>query len=180
MRIVAGKFRHRIIDMCNLETTRETQDSVREAIFNMIGPYFDGGICLDLFAGSGAMALEAYSRGMDKIYLNDLNNKALDVCKKNAIKLGINDAYFYNMDYDLFLEKIDVKFDLIILDPPYKMNNIDEILNKTKKVLNDKGLIVFEMAKESKFSENYDGLNLIKNKTYGIKRVLVFKGVNNG
>ena len=73
MRIVAGKFRHRIIDMCNLETTRETQDSVREAIFNMIGPYFDGGICLDLFAGSGRMALEAYSRGMEKIYLNDLN-----------------------------------------------------------------------------------------------------------
>ncbi len=177
MRIVAGKFRHRIIDMCNLETTRETQDSVREAIFNMIGPYFDGGICLDLFAGSGAMALEAYSRGMDKIYLNDLNNKALDVCKKNANKLGINDAYFYNLDYIDFIDKIDIKFDLIILDPPYKMNNIDEILEKTKLILNDKGMIVFEMAKESKYKEEYLGLKLIKNKTYGIKRVLVFKGV---
>ncbi len=177
MRIVAGKFRHRIIDMCNLETTRETQDSVREAIFNMIGPYFDGGICLDLFAGSGAMALEAYSRGMEKIYLNDLNNKALDVCKKNANKLGINDAYFYNLDYIDFIDKIDIKFDLIILDPPYKMNNIDEILEKTKLILNDKGMIVFEMAKESKYKEEYLGLKLIKNKTYGIKRVLVFKGV---
>ena len=177
MRIVAGKFRHRIIDMCNLETTRETQDSVREAIFNMIGPYFDGGICLDLFAGSGAMALEAYSRGMEKIYLNDLNNKALDVCKKNANKLGINDAYFYNLDYIDFIDKIDIKFDLIILDPPYKMNNIDEILEKTKLILKDKGMIVFEMAKESKYKEEYLGLKLIKNKTYGIKRVLVFKGV---
>ena len=177
MRIVAGKFRHRIIDMCNLETTRETQDSVREAIFNMIGPYFDGGVCLDLFAGSGAMALEAYSRGMEKIYLNDLNNKALDVCKKNANKLGINDAYFYNLDYIDFIDKIDIKFDLIILDPPYKMNNIDEILEKTKLILNDKGMIVFEMAKESKYKEEYLGLKLIKNKTYGIKRVLVFKGV---
>ncbi len=179
MRIVAGKFRHRVIDMCNLETTRETQDSVREAIFNMIGPYFDGGICLDLFAGSGAMALEAYSRGMDKIYLNDLNNKALDVCKKNSSKLGISDAYFYNLDYVDFLNKIDVKFDLIILDPPYKMNDIDNIINETKKVLNTKGLIVFEMAKESKYKEDYDGLRLIKNKTYGIKRVLVFKGESN-
>ena len=177
MRIVAGKFRHRIIDMCNLETTRETQDSVREAIFNMIGPYFDGGVCLDLFAGSGAMALEAYSRGMEKIYLNDLNNKALDVCKKNANKLGINDAYFYNLDYIDFIDKIDIKFDLIILDPPYKMNNIDEILEKTKLILKDKGMIVFEMAKESKYKEEYLGLKLIKNKTYGIKRVLVFKGV---
>ena len=179
MRIVAGKFRHRIIDMTNLDTTRETQDSVREAIFNMIGPYFDGGICLDLFAGSGAMALEAYSRGMEKIYLNDLNNKALDVCKKNANKLGINDAYFYNLDYVDFLNKIDVKFDLIILDPPYKMNDIDDIMNKTLKVLNKNGLIVFEMAKESIYSESYEGLKLIKNKTYGIKRVLVFKGEKN-
>ena len=176
MRIVAGKFRHRIIDMTNLETTRETQDSVREAIFNMIGPYFDGGICLDLFAGSGAMALEAFSRGMESIYLNDLNNKALDVCKKNAAKLGILDAHFYNLDYLDFIDKIDVKFDLIILDPPYKMNDIDFIMEKTKKILNKKGLIVFEMAKESKFKEDYENLKLIKNKTYGIKRVLVFKG----
>ena len=57
------------------------------------------------------------------------------------------------------------------------MNNIDEILEKTKLILNDKGMIVFEMAKESKYKEEYLGLKLIKNKTYGIKRVLVFKGV---
>ncbi len=179
MRITAGKLRHRIIDMTNLETTRETQDKVRMAIFNMLGQYFEGGICLDLFAGSGAMALEAYSRGMDKIYLNDLNNKALDVCKKNANKLGITDAYFYNLDYKEFLNEIDVKFDLIILDPPYKMNNIDDIINDTKKVLNNKGIIVFEMAKESKYRDDYENLKLIKDKTYGIKRVLVFKGETN-
>ena len=118
MRIVAGKYRHRIIDMTNLDSTRETQDSVREAIFNMIGPYFDGGICLDLFSGSGAMALEAYSRGMDKIYINDINKKALDVAINNTKKLGILDASFYNLDYLSFIEKIDIKFDLIILDPP--------------------------------------------------------------
>ena len=52
MRIVAGKLRHRSIKMTNLDTTRETQDRVRESIFNMIGPYFDGGKALDLFAGS--------------------------------------------------------------------------------------------------------------------------------
>ena len=52
MRITAGKLRHRLIDMTNLDTTRETQDKVRMAIFNILGQYFDGGICLDLFAGS--------------------------------------------------------------------------------------------------------------------------------
>ena len=71
MRVVGGKLRHRTINMTNLETTRETQDKVRQAIFNMIGPYFDGGIALDLFAGSGAMGIEAYSRGIEKVVLNN-------------------------------------------------------------------------------------------------------------
>lgn len=175
MRVVGGKLRHRTINMTNLETTRETQDKVRQAIFNMIGPYFDGGIALDLFAGSGAMGIEAYSRGIEKIVLNDLNNKALDVCKANCKSLGINDVMFYNLDYKDFLKQCDFKFDLIILDPPYKMDNIDEIINLCNEVLNDNGLLVFEMEKNSKYQEEYNNLYLIKDKTYGIKRVIIYE-----
>ncbi len=175
MRIIGGTLRHRKIEMTNLETTRETQDSVREAIYNMIGPYFDGGVCLDLFAGSGAMAIEAYSRGMNKIYLNDLNKKALDICMLNCKSLGINDACFSNKDYIDFFKTNDVKFDLIILDPPYKMDNICSIMDVCYDSLSDKGLIVFEMKKESIYPENYKDLIIYKNKTYGIKRVVVYK-----
>lgn len=175
MRVVGGKLRHRTINMTNLETTRETQDKVRQAIFNMIGPYFDGGIALDLFAGSGAMGIEAYSRGIEKIVLNDLNNKALDVCKANCKSLGINDVMFYNLDYKEFLKQCDLKFDLIILDPPYKMDNIDEIINLCNEILNDNGLLVFEMEKNSKYQEEYNDLYLIKDKTYGIKRVIIYE-----
>lgn len=175
MRVVGGKLRHRTINMTNLETTRETQDKVRQAIFNMIGPYFDGGIALDLFAGSGAMGIEAYSRGIEKVVLNDLNNKALDVCKANCKSLGINDVMFYNLDYKDFLKQCDFKFDLIILDPPYKMDNIDEIINLCNEVLNDNGLLVFEMEKNSKYQEEYNNLYLIKDKTYGIKRVIIYE-----
>ena len=175
MRVVGGKLRHRTINMTNLETTRETQDKVRQAIFNMIGPYFDGGIALDLFAGSGAMGIEAYSRGIEKIVLNDLNNKALDVCKANCKSLGINDVMFYNLDYKDFLKQCDFKFNLIILDPPYKMDNIDEIINLCNEVLNDNGLLVFEMEKNSKYQEEYNNLYLIKDKTYGIKRVIIYE-----
>ena len=175
MRIVGGKLRHRIINMTNLETTRETQDKVRQAIYNMIGPYFDGGVCLDLFAGSGAMGIEAYSRGVDKIVLNDLNNKALDVCKENCKSLGINEVEFYNLDYKDFINKYKGTFDLIILDPPYKMDNIDEIVNLCNPLLNDSGLLVFEMEKNSKYLESYDNLYLIKDKTYGIKRVVIYE-----
>ena len=174
MRIVGGKYRHRIIEMTNLETTRETQDKVREAIFNSIGPYFDGGIALDLFAGSGAMGIEAYSRGINHIYLNDLENKALNICKKNCKALGITDVTFTNMDYSNFVKNINIKFDLIILDPPYKMNNIDDILLAIEPIANDNAIIVFEMANDSEYSENIGSLYLKKEKKYGIKKVAVF------
>lgn len=175
MRIVGGKLRHRNIKMTNLETTRETQDKVRQAIYNMIGPYFDGGVCLDLFAGSGAMGIEAYSRGMDKIYLNDLNKLALDVCKENCKSLGISNVEFSNLDYLEFINSCKVKFDLIILDPPYRMDDIKAILDSVNPLLNEKGLIVFEMGKESIYPLEHNDLELIKDKTYGIKRVVVYR-----
>lgn len=178
MRIVAGKYRHRIIKMTNLETTRETQDKVRMAIYNMIGPYFDGGICLDLFAGSGAMGIEAYSRGMEYIYLNDLNKDALNICKENCKSLGISDVSYSNMDYKAFINSNAVLFDLIILDPPYKMNDISQILVDVEKSLSINGIIVFEMGIDSIYPDNIAGLEIYKNKTYGIKRVVVYRRCN--
>ena len=175
MRIVAGTLRHRKIEMTNLETTRETQDKVRQAIYNMIGPYFDGGKCLDLFAGSGAMAFEAYSRGMEYIVLNDLNKDAISCCKLNAKNLGIIDASFYNLDYKDYLKRYNDTFDLIILDPPYKMDDIDGIINDVLPLVNKDGIVVFEMAKESKYQEKYADLELIKDKEYGIKRVVIYR-----
>ena len=175
MRIIAGKLRHRIIEMTNLESTRETQDKVRGAIFNMIGPYLEGDYCLDLFAGSGAMAIEAYSRGINNIVMNDINNNALNICKKNCTSLGISECEFYNYDYKEFINHNKHEYDLIILDPPYKMDNTDEILISVAGILKNNGLIVFEMGKNSKYIESYGNLNLIKNKEYGIKRVLVYK-----
>ena len=177
MRITAGKLRHRIIDMTNLETTRETQDKVRMAVFNMLGQYFESGTCLDLFAGSGAMAIEAYSRGMDKIYLNDINNKALEICKKNCKSLGINDAIFTNYDYINYSKNINEKFDLIILDPPYKMDDIENILNSIISLTNDNTTIVFEMSNETIYPEEFMGFKAIKNKKYGIKKVIIYKKV---
>lgn len=179
MRIVAGKLRHRIIDMTNLDTTRETQDKVRGAIYNMIGPYFDGGVALDLFAGSGAMGIEAYSRGINKIYLNDLNNEALNVCKKNCKSLGINDVVFTNMDYQGFLDNNKVLFDLIILDPPYKMDNTEDILKACYDSVNDKGIVVFEMKLESFEPKSYKNLYYVKTKPYGIKKVVIYRRNNN-
>ncbi|MDE5546594.1 MAG: 16S rRNA (guanine(966)-N(2))-methyltransferase RsmD [Anaeroplasmataceae bacterium] len=175
MRIVAGKLRHRNIEMTHLTTTRETQDKVRGAIFNMIGPYFDGGSALDLFAGSGAMAIEAFSRGIAHIDLNDIEPKAIEVCKKNCSSLGIKDASFSNMDYRSFLKETAKTWDIIFLDPPYLMNDIEGILNEVYPHVSSQGRIVFELAKESIYPKEFKDMVLIKDKTYGIKRVIVYK-----
>jgi len=173
MRITAGNLRHRIIKMTNLDTTRETQDKVRMAIFNMLGQYFDGGIALDLFAGSGAMGLEAISRGMDKIIFNDINSSACKIIKENIDSLKITNYELYNLDYVNFFKNNKTKFDYIFLDPPYKLNDIDSILELSFNSLKEGGLIIFEMAKESTYDSKW---KVIKEKSYGIKKVIIFKG----
>lgn len=175
MRVVAGKLRHRIIEMTNLETTRETQDKVRGAVFNMIGPYFDGGNALDLFAGSGAMAIEAYSRGISEIYLNDIEPKAIAVCKKNCESLNISHVHYSTLDYQAYLEQTNLKWDIVFLDPPYRMNQITDILSIVYPHLSKNGKIVFELAKETEYPLDYQTLTAIKDKVYGIKRVVVYQ-----
>lgn len=180
MRINAGKFRNHNIEMTNLETTRETSDKVRQAIFNLIGQFFDGGVALDLFAGSGAMGFEAYSRGISKVYLNDINQKALDICRANARKLKCEeDITFINKDFKDALEGLKgIKFDLIMLDPPYKMDDVDSMLRiiSDLDLLNEDGYITFEMNKDTKCSDIVGKYHIEKDRTYGIKRVVIYRG----
>ncbi|MBQ9449557.1 MAG: 16S rRNA (guanine(966)-N(2))-methyltransferase RsmD [Acholeplasmatales bacterium] len=178
MRITAGVYRHREIKMTNLDTTRETQDKVRMAIFNMLGQYFEDGMALDLFSGSGAMGIEAISRGIAHADFNDLNKQAINVTKSNLDNLKITDYSLYNLDYQEFYKRCDKKYDLIFLDPPYMMNNIEEILKLTMPHLTPKGKIIFEMGKESKYEVLSDELEILKDKTYGIKRVVVYRRKN--
>ena len=100
MRIISGKHRSRVIKMVDVDTTRETTDKVRGAIFNLLSFYPIQGVCLDLFSGSGAMGLEALSRGCEKAYFNDLGKKAYNVTKENCKALGYhNDVVITNLDY---------------------------------------------------------------------------------
>lgn len=175
MRVVAGKYRHRILQMTQLETTRETQDIVRGAIFNMIGPYFEKGSALDLFAGSGAMGIEAISRGMLEVHFNDIVLEAMTVVKKNCSSLGITTATFSVMDYKACLQMGNKKWDIIFLDPPYKMNQAEELLQEVLPHLASEGKIVYELSNTTAYPLELGALKLIKNKVYGIKRVLIYE-----
>lgn len=174
MRVIAGSLRHRIIKECNLPTTRETQDRVREAIFNSLG--FINGSVLDLFCGSGAMAIEAYSRGASYLVLNDINNKALKVAKENLNNLSIKDYVLTNMDYRDFILSYSKSFSYIFLDPPYKMDNVNQILDLIidSKLVQKGTKIIFEMASLTTFSPSTK-LKLLKEKNYGKKKVVFWE-----
>ncbi len=178
MRINAGIYKRHNIYMTNLETTRETSDKVRQAIFNLIGQYFDGETVLDLFAGSGAMALEAISRGASKAYFNDINKKACQVIKKNIDLLKVSvPTYVYNYDYVEALKHIgENEIDIVFLDPPYKMVDTKSMLEEilASNILKSKAIVSFEMAKTTNTSE-VCGFTILKEKEYGIKKVVIYK-----
>ncbi len=121
MRVVSGSAKGRPLKAVPGTGTRPTTDKVKEALFSMIGPYFEGGTALDLFAGSGGLGIEALSRGMDKAVFVDLEPKSIEVIRMNltATKLE-NQAAIYRNDAGRALKalaKRSTTFDLVFLDP---------------------------------------------------------------
>lgn len=177
MRIISGEFRGRNINMVKSTKTRPTMDKVRESIYNIINPYMNKGIFLDLFAGSGSMGFEALSRGFEMAYFNDLSFEALKVIKSNIELLKVeNRTKVLKLDYVKCLKSLKVKFDVIFLDPPYKMEVIDECIDLILELdlLNEEGLIVCEYDKDYILKEHNE-LELKKFTNYGIMNISVFR-----
>ena len=167
MRVIAGKYRSRLLYEISNEYTRPTKDKNREMVFNVLGQYFDGGVALDLFAGTGALGIEAISRGIDKCYFVDNNNLAHNVIKENLKSLKIDLSTLYKMDYRSFLSSYShLKFDLVFLDPPYNLNVCYEILNELVKneQINDGALIVIEVDVNLEKQSVDERLELLKEK----------------
>ena len=174
MRIVGGKYRHRIIIYPDDAThTRPTKDRVREAIFSAIGDISNARV-LDLYAGSGAMGIEALSRGASHCTFVDISPIAIKTIKENLNNLKIDNKEFEvikNKDINA-IESFKNKFDLIILDPPYEEGQYELIVNllKEKDLLNEHAIIVMEANRSIKL-ENID---YIKNKEYHYGEINVF------
>ena len=177
MRIISGKHRSRVIKMVDIDTTRETTDKVRGAIFNLISFYPIKGICLDLFSGSGSMGLEALSRGCVKAYFNDLGKKAYLVTKENCKALGYEkDVVVTNLDYKRALELYREPFYLVFLDPPYKLDCCNEIIDYIDKnnLLTKDGFIICEVDKDTIIKPT-NNLEIYKEKNYGIRNVYILR-----
>ena len=119
MRIISGKYKGKKLEGFNIEGTRPTLDRVKESLFGMIQTYIQNSQVLDLFAGSGALGLEAISNGAKICYLIDNNKEAIKTIKQNSQNFD-EDLKIINIDYKKFLKETNEKFDIIFLDPPYK------------------------------------------------------------
>lgn len=161
MRVVGGKYRHRLLEWPDDSLhIRPTKDRIREAIFNALGD-LTGMVALDLYSGSGAMGIEALSHNAIKSIFVDINPVALRTTRKNITSLSIPDS-----DYDVlsipdvkaieYLREKGRRVDLVFLDPPYKEGKYQEIVDLLIKneILNENSIIVIESDKEIVISES--------------------------
>lgn len=180
MRIISGKYKGKKLDGYDIEGTRPTQDRVKESLFAMIQNDLRDATILDLFAGSGNLGIEALSNGSESAYFVDINHKCIECLNKNLN--NINEKYkILNLDYKKALEYFKenkITFDVIFLDPPYNLNCLDYILDKLVEynLLNNDGIIICEYEFDN-FKNNYQNLELEKEKKYGYKNIKIYRKV---
>ncbi|CAI9387768.1 Ribosomal RNA small subunit methyltransferase D [Bacillus sp. T2.9-1] len=180
MRVVSGKNKGIPLKAVPGNSTRPTTDKVKEAIFNMIGPYFQGGEGLDLFAGSGGLGIEALSRGLDLVIFVDKEGKAIHTIKENlsTCKLDSQAEIFRNDANRALkaLQKREKSFDYIFLDPPYKKQQLENMLTFIDEagLLKDEGVIVCEHGSDISLPVAVNRLQQVRHEKYGIIGVSIY------
>ena len=175
MRVVSGKYKGRKLKEFNLNTTKPTLDKVKEAMFDMIQFDVVDAVVLDLFSGTGALGIEAISRGAKKTFLVDNNAQAIKIIKENL--KGVTEDYLVINQNGLdYLKSTKEKFDIVLLDPPYQtdlgLKAIEILINENK--LNENAIILFETSNDLNIELNFSNFKITKKK-YGT--VAVFKMV---
>ena len=158
MRIVSGKFRAKKLSPPT-HNIRPTLDKVKQALYTKLQFQIEGSSVLDLFSGSGALGIEAVSRGAKKVVFVDVNPKSIDLTKKNlsSLKLdGTTEIQVHKSDYLTYLETTKEVFDIIILDPPYEKGfylPALEVIHQ-RKLLKPEGIIICEHLREQELKQN--------------------------
>jgi 16S rRNA (guanine(966)-N(2))-methyltransferase RsmD len=171
MRIISGKYKGKKLDGYLIDGTRPTMDRVKESLFGMIQGFINDSVCLDLFAGSGNLGLEALSNGAQKCYFVDHNKEVIKILNKNL--KDIKGSIIIHADYKNALNEIKEQMDIIFLDPPYHDLIINDAINLIleKNLLKDGGILICEVEEEKIICN----LNLIKEKKYGPKTVKIYQ-----
>ena len=177
MKILSGTYGGRSLKTLEGKTTRPTSDKVRGAMFNMIGPYFDGGRVLDLYAGSGGLSIEAVSRGMEQAVLVEKDRRAQGIIASNIQMTKESHKFqLLKMEAHQALNQLQGTFDLIFLDPPYAKEQIvaDIEALAERGLLGEEVMVVCETDKAVDLPEEIACLGIWKEKIYGISKVTVY------
>lgn len=173
MRVVGGRLKGRVLSSFKGMSIRPTSDKVREAIFNILPRESPFGKVLDLFAGTGAMGIEALSRGAKEAVFVDKDQSAVNIIYKNLETCSLGaEARVLKKDVKSavkFLAAKGEKFDLIFIDPPYDSSLVNEALKavSSEGILERDGYLVAESSKRVKVQDGFPGLKRIDERKYG-------------
>jgi 16S rRNA (guanine966-N2)-methyltransferase len=171
VRIIAGSRKGHRIEAPKGDSTRPTSDFVREAAFNLIGPV-DGARVIDLYAGSGAMGLEALSRGAESCVFVESDREACRTINANLDKLRL-EARVLCQDVSRALLSDRNAYDLVLMDPPYDEAPHQRIAPQLARIVAADGLLVYETAAATEPA--IEGLTVRTSRKYGSKRLTLFE-----
>jgi len=172
VRIVAGTRKGHRIAAPKGDATRPTSDFVREAAFNLIGPV-DGASVVDLYAGSGAMGLEALSRGAERCVFVESDRETCRTINANLDKLRLEGRVLCQDVRRALAAERDGAYDLVLLDPPYADSPDDRLARHLARIVAADGLLVWETAAAAE--PVLEGLNVRTSRRYGSKRLTLFE-----
>jgi 16S rRNA (guanine966-N2)-methyltransferase len=191
LRIISGSARGRKLTSPPGQglSIRPTSDRAREALFNIIGNHVEQAAVLDLFAGTGAMGLEAFSRGARSVTFIDNNRLALELIRKNietcfpsaaSCLTIIQHDLRRGLPLKLLQKKLLSPFDLVFLDPPYSKGLCQRILQEwdDHNLLASGGLLVAEERAKEKLALRFATLELVDNRVYGEAAFWIFSQKN--
>lgn len=180
MRVISGSARGRQMKAVPGNGTRPTTDKVKEALFSIIGPFFEGGNILDLFAGTGGLGIEALSRGMEHAIFIDLDPKSIATIHDNLqVTKFSGQAEVYKNDAKRALKvlsKREVKFGLVFVDPPYRLKNGDELMQQMAELglLAQGATIVLEHDAAYTYPEQFGDFQMWRKAEYGEAAISIY------
>lgn len=176
MRVITGTSKGRKLETLKGNLVRPTAERVKEAVFSIIQFEILGKRFLDLFSGSGQIGIEALSRGAKEAVFIDKNREAIDIIKKNIKKAEVTDrAVVHETDSIKFLLESKKKFDIIYVDPPFMIEDMDHIIELVTHITNKEGYIICETPIDKELNSNINDFSISKQYKYGKIKISVFR-----
>lgn len=183
MRVIAGRYGGIPLRAVPGKNTRPTTDKIKESMFNLLGQYFDGGNVLDYYAGTGALGIEALSRGATHVYAFERDRKAVATIEANIQKAHCEEEYTLLAGNNrkrlaqLRTQEENLLFDYVFLDPPYKQQQLIKDIQYfiDEGWLHSGSIILCELSEEEQMPDVIDSATVIKREHYGATNIAIYQ-----